>query len=189
MSSAAQSISVAAYHKMIQSGALTEDDRVELLEGLLVTTVRKTPAHSHATRRLLVELEKLAPDQWHVWCHNAITTADSEPEPDISIVNGELRTFSRRHPDPKEVGLVIEIADATLDRDRTIKKRVYARANVPIYWIVNLVDRQIEVYTDPTGPADAADYRQRRDHGPADELPVVLDGAEIGRLAVRDLLP
>jgi Uma2 family endonuclease len=85
--------------------------------------------------------------------------------------------------------LVVEVADATLSQDRASKKRLYASARIPVYWIVNLLENQIEVYTDPSGPADEPDYRQRQDYGPADTLPVVIEGRELGRVAVRELLP
>jgi hypothetical protein len=59
---------------------------------------------------------------------------------------------------------------------------------VPVYWIVNLVDRRVQVYTDPTGPADEPTYRQRKDYAETDEVPVTLDGREVGRIPVRELL-
>lgn len=101
----------------------------------------------------------------------------------------ETRAYQTRHPGPQEAALVVEVADATLRRDRTLKLRIYARASVPVYWIVNLIDRQIEVYTDPTGPAEQPSYGQHRDYGPADDAPLVLDGREVGRVAVREVLP
>jgi hypothetical protein len=69
------------------------------------------------------------------------------------------------------------------------KTRLYAFNRIPIYWIVNLVENQVEVYTDPTGPAETAEYRQRRDYGVFDKIPLVIDGQEVGRFPVRDLLP
>ena len=84
---------------------------------------------------------------------------------------------------------MIEVADSSLDEDRGWKKQIYAHARIPVYWIVNLVARQVEVYTDPTGPADQPDYRQRRDYGPTDEVPLVLDGQEVARIRVSELLP
>ena len=83
----------------------------------------------------------------------------------------------------------MEVADSTLRRDRVLKKRLYARAGIPVYVIINLPERQIELYTEPSGPADAPDYQLRRDYGPADTLPLLLDGREIGSLAVSELLP
>jgi Uma2 family endonuclease len=84
---------------------------------------------------------------------------------------------------------VVEVADTTLRTDRGTKKRIYARAGILVYWIVNLVDRRIEVYMEPSGARRKPDYRRQQEYGPADEIPVVLDGVEIGRVPVHDLLP
>ena len=105
------------------------------------------------------------------------------------IVRGTHTAYGERHPGPEDVALLVEVADSSLQYDRGTKKRVYARANVQVYWIVNLIDRQIEVYTEPTGPADQPDYLQHHDYREDDTIPVVLDGQEIGQLAVRELLP
>jgi hypothetical protein len=83
----------------------------------------------------------------------------------------------------------VEVADTSLAQDRGNKKRLYARAAIPIYWIVNLLERQVEVYADPTGPAEEPDYRQQQVYREGDTVPVVLDGEEVGSLAVRELLP
>jgi Uma2 family endonuclease len=118
-----------------------------------------------------------------------ITTESSEPEPDVVVVRGDRRLYRDRHPGPGDLALVVEVADATLARDRGSKKRVYAQAGLPVYWIINFPERKVEVYTDPTGPAEELDYRSRQDYGPADEIPVVLEGREVGRIAVQELLP
>ena len=107
----------------------------------------------------------------------------------LYVVRGEPRDLRDRQPSPEEVVLVVEVADSTLATDQGAKKRVYARAGILVYWIANLVEGRFEVYTEPTGPAEQPDYRQRQDYGPDDEIPVVLDGAEVGRLPVVDLLP
>ena len=182
-------LSVERYHEMIRAGLLTDADPVELLEGWLVEKMSKNPPHATATRLLRRILERLTPDDWFVDSQEPITTEDSEPEPDVSVVRGEPRDYQARHPGPQDASLIVEVADATLRRDRTLKLRIYARASVPVYWIVNLIDRQIEVYTDPTGPAGEPSYGQRRDYGPADDVALVLDGLEVGRVAVRDVLP
>jgi Uma2 family endonuclease len=103
-------------------------------------------------------------------------------------VRAEAAGSQDRHPEPAEVALVVEVADTSLRRDRGTKKRLYARARIPVYWIVNLVERQIEVYTDPTGPAKKPDYGQQRVYGLAEEIPVLLDELEIGRILVREVL-
>ena len=81
------------------------------------------------------------------------------------------------------------MADSTLDSDRTDKLQIYARAGLPVYWIVNLVDRQIEVYEQPSGPAGSPDYAARRTYRPGDAVPVVLDGAAVGTVPAAELLP
>jgi Uma2 family endonuclease len=174
---------------MTQTGILTDDDPIELLEGWLVTKMPKNPPHRLSTQLTREALARLLPSQWHVNDQEPITTEDSEPEPDVSIIRGERRQYLERHPAPHEVSLVVEVADATLLRDRTSKKRLYARAAIAVYWIINLVEQQIEVYTMPSGNIDEPDYRQRRDYALDDSIPLIIDDQEIGHLRVRDLLP
>jgi Uma2 family endonuclease len=182
-------LSVDQYHAMIHAGILTDDDPVELLEGWLVAKMPKNPLHRAVTRLLRQVLERLVPAEWYVDSQEPITTDDSEPEPDVVVVRGETRHYLDRHPGPHDAGLVIEVADTTLQRDRGFKKRLYARASIPVYWIVNLSDNQCEVYTEPSGPKPQPDYRQRQDYGRSDVMPVVLAGVEVGRIAVQEFLP
>jgi Uma2 family endonuclease len=182
-------LTVAQYHAMAEAGILNEDDPVELLEGWLVQKMTKKPPHVVATGLVRHALEQLLPSGWYVAVHDPISMADSDPEPDVAVIRGEIRDYRDRHPGPQDVALVVEVADTSLHTDRGTKKRVYARAGIPTYWIANLVEGKFGVYTDPTGPAEAPDYRQHREYGPADTIPVVLGGAEVGSLAVRELLP
>jgi Uma2 family endonuclease len=182
-------LSVGQYHEMINVGILTDEDRVELLEGLLVARTPKTPPHSVVTQLARETLAHLLPPGWHVDAHDPITTEDSEPEPDVAVVRGNRRDYLERHPGPDEVALVIEVADTTLRRDRGLKKRIYARAGIPVYLIINLPESQIEVYTSPTGEAEEPDYQQRQDYGPDDEVPIIIEGREVGRLPAREILP
>lgn len=185
-------LSVEQYHDMIRHGIIKDDDPVELLEGILVQQMGKNPPHTFATQFLRDELPPMMPvGRWFVSDQEPITTtADSEPEPDLFVVRGRRRDYlaQNRHPGPNDVGLVIEVSESSLATDRGTKRRIYARANVAEYWIVNLVDRRVEVYTDPSGPGDNPVYRQQRDYNPGDEVPVTLDGTEVGRIRVNDLL-
>ncbi len=178
------------YHRMIHAGILTEDDRVELLEGWIVAKMPRNPAHDTALALVQAALSAVLPPAWICRGQSAVTTADSEPEPDMAVVRGPIRRYATGHPGPADMGLVVEVADSTLARDRTLKARLYARAAVPVYWIVNIPDRQIEVYTDPSGP-DAADpaYRQRRDFAADDAVPLVLEGRTTATIPVSELLP
>jgi Uma2 family endonuclease len=174
---------------MIEAGILTEDDPVELLEGWLVAKMPKKVPHSATTRLVREALAQILPDGWYVDSQEPVTMADSEPEPDVIVMRGEIQDYLDRHPGPADLALLIEVADATLRRDRTVKKRLYAAARIPVYWIINLPDRQLEVYTKPFGQGRQADYRERLLFRAGNEAPVVIDGREIGRLPVDQLLP
>jgi Uma2 family endonuclease len=182
-------LSVQQYHEMIQGGILSDDDPVELLEGWLVVKMPKNPPHRATTRLTQMGLERVVPAGWYVDAQEPITLEDSEPEPDGTVIRGEPRQYLDRHPGPPDIALVVEIADASLQRDRTTKKRIYAEARIPIYWIVNLLEGQVEVYSDPSGPAESPEYGQRQVYGQSDTIPVVIEGNEVGKIAVRELLP
>jgi Uma2 family endonuclease len=182
-------LSVAQYHAMATAGISTDDDPVELLEGWLVQQMTKHRPHSRATLRTRRAFERLLPPGWYVDTQEQITTVDSEPEPDVIVVVGDEQDYVDRQPRASEVPIVIEVADTTLQRDRSTKKRLYTRAGIAVYWIVNLIDRRIEVYTEPTVSGKRADYLQRHDYGPAETLAVVLDGETVGLVAVAELLP
>jgi len=182
-------LSVEQYHEMINTGILDDDDPVELLEGWLVPKMPKKPPHRVTKQLTRDALARLLPHGWYVEEQEPLTTEDSEPEPDIAIIRGAPRDYLGRHPGPDEVALVIEVSDTTLRRDRGLKKRIYARAGIQVYWIINLPENQIEVYTEPTGEAEEPDYQRRQDYFPDDELPVIIEGREVGRLAVREVLP
>lgn len=182
-------LSVEQYHRMIAAGILTADDRVELLEGLLVRKMTKNPPHTLCTQLLRDALPRLLPAGWFVNDQEPVAIEMSEPEPDVAVVRGDRRQYAGRRPGPQDVVLVIEVADTSLGRDRGPKKRDYARAGIPVYWIVNLVAGRVEVYTAPSGPAEQPDYGRQQEFSPGEAVPVVLDGREVGRLAVADVLP
>ena len=182
-------LSVRQYHDMLRTGILGEEDPVELLDGWLVTKMTKSPRHSAATRRVRRALEQIIPTRWNVRSQDVITLAASEPEPDAVVVRGEDRDYVDRHPGPTDVALVVEVADASLQRDRVFKRRLYAQAGIPAYWIVNLVEGRVEVYTDPSGPANQPDYRQHLALGHAEEVPLVIEKHEVGRVAAIAMLP
>ena len=182
-------LSVADYHAMIRAGIFAADDRVELLEGWLVPKMSKSPRHSYARGMLGDLLRTVIGSGWFVDAYGPVTTDDSEPEPDLAVVRGEYADYLASHPGTADAGLLVEVADSTLSHDRGMKRRIYARAGFPVYWIVNLVDEIIEVYTLPSGPTEAPDYAQRQDFGLTESVPVLLNGVEVGKIAVREVLP
>ena len=194
-------MSVAQYQAMARAGVLTTDDQVELLEGWLVEKMTKNPPHRLVTHLLRREIERLineVPSEnisegtdnlWYVDSQEPITTTDSEPEPDITVIRGTPRDYADHHPRATDTALIIEVADATLRHDRGIKKRLYARAAIPIYWIVDLNRQTVEVYTVPQAKQQPPDYQQQQTYTANDLVPLMLDGHTVGQIAVRNILP
>ncbi|HJT75846.1 MAG TPA: Uma2 family endonuclease [Gemmataceae bacterium] len=180
--------SVGQYHRMIAAGILTENDRVELLDGLIVAKMTHNPPHDAAVSLVNKALLRRLAEDWVVRVQSAVTLAGSEPEPDVAVVRGPERRYTRSHPRPKDVALLVEVAESTVETDREGKGRLYARARIPVYWLVNLPASRVEVYTQPRGGRAPA-FRQRQDYGREDQVPLLIAGEEVARVAVRDLLP
>jgi Uma2 family endonuclease len=181
---------VAEYHQMIQAGVLGEDDDVELMEGWIVPKMARNPAHDAVVSIVTVDVfPRRIPNGWFCRAQSAVTTTDSEPEPDIALVRGSTRDYLARYPGPMDMAMVVEVANSSLARDRSDKSRIYAAAAVPIYWIINLVDNQLEGYSDPTGPDAWPVYRVRKDYRPGDVVPLIVDGRDLGPILAAELLP
>ena len=183
-------LSVEQYRAMAEAGVFAGDDRVELLEGLLVRKLTKNPPHvialSHLGDRLTPFIEG---DEWHLRLQDPIALDTSEPEPDLVVTRGVLTDYAQHHPGAVDCGLVVEVTDSTLRTDRIDKKLLSARNGITQYWIINLIEVQIEVYTQPSGPAEAPDYGSRTDFKRCDLVPFYLDGMETGTISVDDVLP
>jgi len=188
MSTITKPITVDEYDRMVESGAIGEDEPVELLGGELVPKMGQNPDHVWSVDYLDQALSVYgAGAAWHVRKEHPVRIPEfDEPEPDVAIVRGPRAAFRGRHPEPADIALITEVGDASLPRDRGDKWIAYGRAGIPVYWIVNLRDRQVEVYTNPD---PAGGYRSRVDYRPGDDVPVIIDGREVCRIAVADLLP
>ena len=177
------------YHRMIDQGYFASDERFELLEGWIVAKVSRNPPHDgHVSvgRRVL---DRRLPPRWHVRVQCAVTTGDSEPEPDLAVVSGVEEDYFTRHPDKNDVALVVEVSSSTLDDDRVVMSRIYARAGVPVYWIINLVDQQVEVYEHPSGPVQEPAFGRQRVFRRGEGIPLVVAGTDVGPVPVSELLP
>jgi Uma2 family endonuclease len=177
------------YDRMVEAGILTRNDRVELIEGMVVEKMPANPPHENAVSAATELLIRAVPDGWTVRSEKSLGLSDSRPEPDVAVARGNRKTYAARRPLPAELGLVIEVSDPSLDFDQEDKARVYARDRIPVYWIVHLPDRRVEVYTDPTGPGDQPRYATTRHYGPGGAVPVELDGQAVAAIPVDELLP
>ena len=180
-------LTVRQYLRMVELDILGDNDRVELLEGLLVPKKLPTPPQSSITSHLNSVLWKILPDQWQVRCKSAITTIDSVPEPDVSVIVDNEREYAKRHPKASETALAIEVSDVTLTIDQIVKRRVYARAKITVFWLVNLPNFRLEVCTEPTG-GKSADYRRCETFKCGDRVSVPIAGAKRKTLLVSEIL-
>lgn len=178
------------YHKLLEVGVLKDCEPYELLNGVITHKMPQNSPHSSAASRLERRLGRLLPDQWILRSQKPVSIPGraSEPEPDVAVVRGPEETYDARQPYPNEVVLIVEVSDISIEMDMGEKLRIYAAAKIPTYWIVNLLDRRVEVYTEPRG-GKSPSYKKQTNYGPAEELPVVLKGKEVGRIPVNQLLP
>lgn len=175
---------VDSYFGLVRTGALDPDDRVELLEGVIVAEPPQNPRHASGITRVDAAL-RAAVGQRAVIREQSpfIAGHSSVPEPDVAVVPGRATDYDDKHP--TAALLVVEVADTSLRQDRLSKARIYAAAGVPEYWLVNLQDDCVEVFRAPD--VEARQYAQRSTAHRYDRLdPIALPGASV---AVDDLIP
>ena len=171
------------YDKMIEAGVFSPDERVELVEGDIVQMTAQNALHAAGVQAAEDALRTAYGPGFSVRTQLPLAIGpDSEPEPNVAVVRGHWRDYVKAHP--TTALLVVEVSDSSLDFDRRRKARVYAHAGIPEYWIVNLIDRLVEVYRDPR--ADVG-YETRLTFDVNQALsPLTLPSASI---AAKDLLP
>jgi Uma2 family endonuclease len=178
-------MTVDEYEHLASAGVL-DDPRVELIDGLLVRKMTQKPPHTWAVETAHDHLNRILPPGWFIREEKPVRIPQfDEPEPDLSLIRGSRDDFRGRHPGPKDIALLVEVADASIDRDRGEKRTAYAFGRIPVYWIINLVERQVEVFSNPRRGV----YRSSQVFVPGQDVPLVIDGDVIGRIAVADLLP
>jgi Uma2 family endonuclease len=179
---------VAQYHRLLELGIIKKEDRCELIHGLIVEKPRVNPPHATAITRLLNRLFPLVAGTATLRIQLPVTCTDSEPEPDVVIAVGTEEDYEHRHPGPRDVLLLVEVSDSTLDDDTTTKLQLYAAEKVAQYWVINLIDRRVEVYTNPRG-GKAPAYRTRTEYTPGQSVPVTIGKKTVGSISVSELLP
>ncbi len=141
---------VTEYYRMAEAGVLTENDHVELIEGEIIEMSPIGSRHAACVRRLGSLLTRLLTQIVIVSIQNPIRLNEySEPEPDIALLKPKDDFYAQAHPTPKDIFLLIEVADTSVEYDRSIKMPLYAEAGVAEAWLVNLPKGIIEVYTEP----------------------------------------
>ena len=138
------------YHRMIETGILTTEDKVELLEGRIIQMSAQRPPHAATTQRTSDYLKAQLMERAYVRMQLPITLSTSEPEPDVAIVRIDPAIYGDHHPTPDEILLLIEVAHTTLVTDREEKALIYARANIADYWILDIVGRRVYIFRNPS---------------------------------------
>lgn len=190
-------LSTDQYHRMIETGILIEGAPIELIDGILVRKDRRDSSeaslvtvgtrHSGVITRLQRLLDRLVEPLGHHVCSQQPIhiPPQHEPEPDVAVVRGSLAAYDNQHPEPEDVLLVVEVADSSLKNDQETKLRVFALAGIGEYWIVNLKDACVEVYT---GPTSDGVYQSRRVFQSGQAVPLEID-QQVFDIDVKAILP
>jgi Uma2 family endonuclease len=142
--------SVEDYYRMAETGVLRPDARVELLDGEIIDMSPIGPFHGGVTRYLIEFFADASKKRWITDAQNPVQLDDhSEPQPDLMLLKPSGHYYKKRQPTPKDVFLLVEIADTSLERDQEIKLPAYARSGIAEVWIVDLNEQTIEVYRQP----------------------------------------
>jgi Uma2 family endonuclease len=177
----------AEYYALSDAGFF-DDERVELLDGEIWTLPAQKTPHFSAVEAAAEALLSAFGSGFTARRHGPMTLENgTEPEPDLLIVPGSWRDYAQVHPTPTEASLLVEVSDATLRKDRTKKLNDYARAGIADYWIINLVNRQLEVYRDPAPMNGSHGYKTVQTLFDGDTISPL--SAPNGLVAVADLFP
>jgi len=181
---AAGRLTVAEYFALAESGVIAPDERVELLDGVVVGMAPQSIRHASAVTRVQKVLERLVGDVAVVRTQLTFPLSTlSAPEPDVAVVSGRVEDYDCKHPTTALI--VVEVAHTSLAQDRLTKARLYAAAGLPEYWIVNLRDDVVEVFREPDTRTARYATSSRAGRGMHIE-PVAFPGI---RVPVDDLLP
>lgn len=159
-------LSVDAYHKLGELGALPE--KTELLEGVVIQKMPKNPKHTETLQRLFKLFLNHFKEEYEVRKEEPIVLGESEPEPDLAIVDKKESGYFDAHPNHSH--LIIEVANTSLALDRS-KAQIYAKGKIPEYWIVNLLENTIEVYRNPI----QSEYSEKRLFRIDEEVSPIID--------------
>ena len=178
------SFTLEQYHAMIEHGILTEEDKVELLAGKIIDMSPIGRFHSACVSELTYFFLPKWIGVYTCRAEQPISLPDaSEPEPDFVIADFREDKYAEGHPLASNVRLLIEVSDKTLVLDRASKAEIYATAGIPEYWILNLIDRQLELYSSPN--VATGTYEVSSVVGEYDDL----DHPMTGKIPLTELLP
>ena len=139
------------YYRMSDLGIFDPNERTELIAGQIVLMTAKGTPHVITLQLLANHIQSQLGTTALIRTQDPIRLDNfSEPEPDLAIVKGTILDYAAQHPVPEDIYLVIEVADSTLKQDCQVKDKLYARSNIAEYWVVDINNRQVHIFRDPT---------------------------------------
>jgi Uma2 family endonuclease len=175
-------VTTGEYLRMVESGTWTKDDNVELIRGEIINMSPINSQHAGTVKRIKSFLERLLYGKYIIGVQDPIEIPEhSMPQPDITIARYRDDYYTSRHPQPQDILLIIEVADTSLPVDKFVKEPLYAEANIPEYWIVDLQRKCIEVHKHPID----AKYTNTHEYQPDETFRCELVNGDI---RVADLL-
>lgn len=161
-------LTVSEYHKMAEVGILDEDDRIELINGEIIEMSPIGSLHTSHVKRIMRLFHRLSTgDEFLVSVQDPIQLGrHSEPQPDLALLRYQEDFYEKKHPQPEDIILVVEVADSSIGYDREVKRPLFASVDIQEFWIVNLEAGQVEVYKKPVN----GDYASRQDFKRGDTI-------------------
>ncbi len=175
-------ITVKVYHKMGEVGIFAHDERVELIEGEVIDMAPIGREHAGTVNKLTNLLAHALHGRAIVAAQNPVVLGDhSEPQPDLAVLRMREDYYSKAHPGPADILLLIEVADTTVRYDREVKVPLYARHGIPEVWLIDLKERRLEVYHGPVqGEYQHVDYYRSGQVSPKGFPDIVVELREFG---------
>jgi Uma2 family endonuclease len=185
-------LTIDLFARMVESGLIPRDRRVYLTNGRLYEKMAKTRAHGFVGAAITRAVDRRLPDGWSLWPESTIVLDPTNaPLPDFALVrtaNPLDFAAPERYPGPRDIGLLIEVAVTSLHDDLTTALEQYARALIPVYWVVDVLGRRILVHTEPRVVDGRGEYARVETYRPGQSLPLVLDGQEVAHIPFDELL-
>lgn len=185
-------LTVDLFSQMVEADLLPPDRRVYLRDGRLYEKMAKTKAHGSVGAAVNRAISRRLPEDWGLWPESTIVLDPTNaPLPDFAVVrSGELlgRVDPERYPGPGDVGLLIEVAVTSLRENLTTSLERYARSQVPVYWVIDVLGRRVLVHTGPHLADGRGAYAQVETYRAGQTVPLVLDGREVAQVPFDELL-
>ncbi len=185
-------LTIDLFSRMVETGLIPPDRRVYLQNGRLFEKMAKTKAHGFVGAAITMTLVRRLPPGWGLWPESTIVLDPTNaPLPDFTVIRGanplDFAT-ANRYPEPSDVGIVIEVAVSSIREDLTTVLELYARAMIPVYWVVDVPGRRILVHSEPRVIEGRGEYARVKTYRSGETLPLELDGQEVARIPFDELL-